>query len=76
MTSPSLKTESLADLYLQARDRSPSNPLFPHRVSGSTQYILPRLKDAGSHFVESIIRVGKDTAAVIQFEGEATLLKV
>lgn len=44
-------------------------------VSGSTQYILPRLKDAGGAFVESIIRVGKDTAAVIQFEGEATLLQ-
>ena len=44
-------------------------------VSGSTQYILPRLKEAGAQFVESIIRVGKDTAAVIQFEGEATLLQ-
>jgi Ca-activated chloride channel homolog len=44
-------------------------------VSGSTQYVLPRLKEAGSQFVESIIRVGKDTAAVIQFEGEATLLQ-
>ena len=44
-------------------------------VSGSTRYILPRLKDAGAQFVESIIRVGKDTASIIQFEGEATLLQ-
>ena len=44
-------------------------------VSGSTQYILPRLKEAGGAFVESIIRVGKDTASVVQFEGEATLLQ-
>jgi Ca-activated chloride channel homolog len=44
-------------------------------VSRSEQYILPQLKDAGAHFVESVIRSGKDTVAVIKFEGEATLLQ-
>jgi VWFA-related protein len=44
-------------------------------VSGSEQFALPRLKDSGGHFIDSIIRAGKDTAAVIQFEGEATLLQ-
>ncbi len=44
-------------------------------TSGSEQYALPRLKEAGSVFVESIIKAGKDTAAIIQFEGEATLLQ-
>lgn len=44
-------------------------------TSGSEQHTLPRLKDAGGHFIDSVIRAGKDTAAVIQFEGEATLLQ-
>ena len=44
-------------------------------VSGSEQYILPQLKEAGGHFVESVLKTGKDTAAVIKFEGEATLLQ-
>lgn len=44
-------------------------------VSGSEQFALPRLKETGSHFVESVVRQGKDTVAVIQFEGEATLLQ-
>lgn len=44
-------------------------------VSGSEQYTLPQLKEAGGHFIESVIRPGKDTAAIIKFEGEATLLQ-
>ncbi|MCI0338442.1 MAG: VWA domain-containing protein [Acidobacteria bacterium] len=44
-------------------------------VSGSEQYTLPLLKDAGGHFVDSVIRTGKDTAAVIKFEGEATVMQ-
>jgi len=44
-------------------------------VSGSEQYILPQLKDAGAHFINSVIRTGKDTAAIIKFEGEATLMQ-
>ena len=44
-------------------------------VSGSEQYILPQLKEAGGHFVESVMKTGKDTAAVIKFEGEATLIQ-
>lgn len=44
-------------------------------VSGSEQYVLPQLKDAGAHFIDSIIRTGKDTAAIIKFEGEATLMQ-
>lgn len=44
-------------------------------TSGSEQYTLPQLKDAGSHFINSVIRSGKDTAAVIKFEGEATLMQ-
>lgn len=44
-------------------------------VSGSEQYTLPQLKEAGGHFIESVIRPGKDTAAIIKFEGEATLMQ-
>jgi Ca-activated chloride channel homolog len=44
-------------------------------VSGSEQYVLPQLKDAGAHFIDSVIRTGKDTAAIIKFEGEATLMQ-
>jgi Ca-activated chloride channel homolog len=44
-------------------------------VSGSEQYVLPQLKETGGRFIESVIRPGKDTAAVIKFEGEATLMQ-
>lgn len=44
-------------------------------VSGSEQYTLPRLKDAGGQFITSVIRKEKDTAAVIKFEGEATVMQ-
>ena len=44
-------------------------------VSGSEQYTLPLLKDAGGRFVESVIRQNKDTAAIIKFEGEPTLMQ-
>lgn len=44
-------------------------------TSGSEQHTLPRLKDAGGTFIDSVIKAGKDTAAVVQFEGEATLLQ-
>src|SRR5262245_18500169 len=43
-------------------------------VSGSEQYTLPLLKDAGGQFINSVIRSGKDTAGVIKFEGEATVM--
>ena len=38
-------------------------------------YSLPQLKEAGGHFVNSVIRTGKDTAAIVKFEGEATLMQ-
>lgn len=44
-------------------------------VSGSEQYTLPLLKDAGGRFVDSVIRFGQDTAAVIKFEGEPTIMQ-
>jgi Ca-activated chloride channel homolog len=44
-------------------------------VSGSEQFMLPVLKDAGSRFIESVIRQNKDTAAIIKFEGEPTLMQ-
>jgi Ca-activated chloride channel family protein len=44
-------------------------------VSGSEQFAIPRLRETGSQFVQSVVRQGKDTVAVIQFEGEATLLQ-
>jgi len=44
-------------------------------VSGSERYTLPLLKDAGSQFIESVIRPNKDTAAIIKFEGEPTLMQ-
>jgi Ca-activated chloride channel homolog len=43
-------------------------------VSGSEQYTLPLLKDAGGRFIDSVIRASKDTAGVIKFEGEATVM--
>jgi Ca-activated chloride channel homolog len=44
-------------------------------VSGSERYTLPLLKDAGSRFIESVIRPNKDTAAIVKFEGEPTLMQ-
>lgn len=44
-------------------------------VSGSEQYTLPLLKDAGARFVDAVIRKNKDTAAVVKFEGEATIMQ-
>lgn len=44
-------------------------------VSGSEQFMLPVLKDAGGRFIESVIRQNKDTAAIIKFEGEPTLMQ-
>lgn len=44
-------------------------------VSGSEQYTLPLLKEAGGRFIDSVIRFGKDTAAVLKFEGETTVMQ-
>ena len=44
-------------------------------TSNSVQPILPRLTEAGARFVDSVVRPGKDTAAVIGFGGEATLFQ-
>ena len=44
-------------------------------VSGSEQFVLPQLKDAGAHFVDAVMKTGKDTGAIIKFEGEATLMQ-
>jgi VWFA-related protein len=44
-------------------------------VSGSERYTLPLLKDAGGNFIDSVLRTGKDTAAVVKFEGEATVVQ-
>lgn len=37
--------------------------------------MLPQLKTAGARFIDSVLHPGKDTAAVIQFDGEATLMQ-
>ncbi len=44
-------------------------------VSNSVLPVLPRLTNAGSRFVNSVMRPGKDTAAAIEFDGEATLVQ-
>src|SRR5688572_29960624 len=44
-------------------------------VSGSERFTLPQLKESGGRFVDSVIRLGKDTVAVIKFEGEATVMQ-
>jgi VWFA-related protein len=44
-------------------------------VSGSERFTLTQLKDAGGRFVDSVIRTGKDTVAVLKFEGEATVMQ-
>ncbi|MFN0108160.1 MAG: VWA domain-containing protein [Blastocatellia bacterium] len=44
-------------------------------VSGSERYTLPLLKEAGGRFIDSVIRFGKDTAAVLKFEGETTVMQ-
>jgi VWFA-related protein len=44
-------------------------------VSGSERFTLPYLKDAGGRFVDSVVRSGKDTVAVLKFEGEATVMQ-
>ena len=44
-------------------------------VSGSERFTLPYLKEAGGRFVDSVVRSGKDTVAVLKFEGEATVMQ-
>jgi VWFA-related protein len=44
-------------------------------VSESERYVLPALKDAGDRFFRSTMREGKDTAAVIKFQREPTLMQ-
>ena len=44
-------------------------------VSGSEQYTLPILKDSGGRFIDSVIRSGHDTAAVIKFDGEPVIMQ-
>jgi VWFA-related protein len=44
-------------------------------VSGSERFTLSQLKDSGGRFVDSVIRAGKDTVAVLKFEGEATVMQ-
>ncbi|HEX5080579.1 MAG TPA: VWA domain-containing protein [Blastocatellia bacterium] len=44
-------------------------------VSGSERFTLPRLKDSGGRFVDSVVRLGKDTVSVLKFEGEATVMQ-
>jgi VWFA-related protein len=43
-------------------------------VSNSVVPVLPELTDAGARFVNSIMRPNKDRAAVIEFDGEPTLV--
>ncbi|MCI0336282.1 MAG: VWA domain-containing protein [Acidobacteria bacterium] len=43
-------------------------------TSNSVLPVLPRLTDAGSQFINSVIRM-KDTAAIVQFDSEATLIR-
>ncbi len=44
-------------------------------VSNSVVPVLPQLTGAGTRFVNSIMRQNKDKAAVIEFDGEATLVR-
>ena len=44
-------------------------------VSNSVVPVLPQLTDAGSRFVNSVMRPNKDMAAVIEFDGEATIVR-
>src|SRR5262245_43055195 len=44
-------------------------------VSRSVLPVLPRLTLAGTRFVNAVIRPGKDTVGVIEFESDATLVQ-
>jgi VWFA-related protein len=44
-------------------------------VSGSEKYVLPLLKETGQNFFRSVILPNKDTAAIVKFEGEPTLMQ-
>src|SRR5262245_23646446 len=44
-------------------------------VINSVVPVLPELTDAGSRFVNSIMRTNKDKAEVIEFDGEATIVR-
>jgi VWFA-related protein len=44
-------------------------------VSNSVVPVLPELTNAGARFINSIMRPNKDMAAVIEFDGEATLVR-
>jgi VWFA-related protein len=44
-------------------------------VSNSVVPVLPELTNAGARFINSIMRPNKDMAAVIEFDGEATIVR-
>ncbi|MFN0119335.1 MAG: VWA domain-containing protein [Blastocatellia bacterium] len=44
-------------------------------VSGSEKYVLPLLKEAGLRFFSNVMRQGKDTAGVVKFERDVTLIE-
>ncbi|HZS09029.1 MAG TPA: VWA domain-containing protein [Blastocatellia bacterium] len=44
-------------------------------VSNSVRPVIPELTDAGTRFINSVIRPGYDTGAVIQFDSEATVIQ-
>lgn len=44
-------------------------------VSRSVLPVLPQLIEAGAHFINSVMRLEKDTAAVVEFEGDTTLIR-
>lgn len=44
-------------------------------ISNSTLPVLPRLTAASSRFIDSVMRPGKDTTAIIQFNSETVLIR-
>ncbi|HKQ79173.1 MAG TPA: VWA domain-containing protein [Blastocatellia bacterium] len=44
-------------------------------VSNSVVPVLPQLTDASARFINSVMRPNKDMAALIEFEGEATIVR-
>ncbi len=57
----------------QRETELPLSIAFLVDVSGSQESTLPIEKDAARAFIKSILRPGKDTAAVVSFTGEAVV---
>jgi VWFA-related protein len=60
---------------LEILENGQTQPIFSFKKEFDLPLTLPILKDSGGQFIDSVIRVGHDTAAVIKFDGEPVIMQ-